>query len=325
MNKVVIEAGMRGWDLIEYQEIEEYTKDILGKDSVKRHIYTSQLRRLQNLFFDRVTFGRFYFYYSPRTEKNYKSLTAKFDLLITLIFIKIIGCKLIFFLADSNQYSLRLLAKLSSYFGATVLSVIPPAIFKRYDPSLKSIGPYIFPISIKTRNHLSSLQPNVVPKYDLSLMGGLYPERKKIFDSILEDLSTSNLDIHLCERAVKNSRNDPFSYWNEILSSKFVFTTTCQTASDQDTSSLAIGRHNHLVYRFSEVWAAKRILITQVPDSCENICLPGVHYLVASNSSEILDIIQQYSDPVVYNEFVDNAYSHYISLLRLHSPHALLT
>jgi len=89
------------------------------------------------------------------------------------------------------------------------------------------------------------------------------------------------------------------------------------TASDEDRISTAISRTNHLLYRFAEVFIAKRVLICQEPYGCNHLIQPGLHYLHASTPEDVAICIAKVENTNgLYQKIVEEAFLNYTNKIR---------
>ena len=95
--------------------------------------------------------------------------------------------------------------------------------------------------------------------------------------------------------------------------------------TDEDLISKAIANYKHLVYRFSEVFCCRRLLLIQEPNECESIFTPDVHYIAVDHPEEVVSRILFFEkNPNEYDKIVNQAYQNYQEKLCIYSPFSLM-
>lgn len=326
---ILIESGPNGWGLIEYEELLQSALEISKYTQVKKLIFRSNWSRLLTVLTIKTYNKNVFFIYSPRSQVNYKSLSTQISLWLLLVVASLKSIRVVFMMCGANDVAFRRLARNTSAFNHTVISVLPPSIIRKYDDHIDAKGPYILPISLKTRSYLNNvnkqhasskeLHPNVL------LSGNSYGKRKQFFDGVIPFLEENDFDYKLSHRSLTRSRNSSLDYWNEILEAKYIISTSFMDGTDDDSVSKCIANYKHLVYRFSEVFCCQRLLLIQEPDECKSIFVPNIHYIPVNNGQEVIDSLLFFeSNPSEYDAIVKQAYQNYQEKISVYSPFSLM-
>ena len=326
---ILIESGPNGWGLIEYEELLQSALEISDNTKVKKITFKSTWARLINILKTNTHHRNVYFLYSPRSQGDYKTLNAQISLWLLLLLASLKSIRVVFMMCGANDVAFRKLARMTSKFNHTVISVLPPSIINKYDHKIRAKGPYLLPISKKTRSYLDNMNKSqffsnaLTPKVLLS--GNSYGKRKQFFDSIIPFLDNAGLHYQLSHRSETRLRNSSLEYWNEFLNSKYVVSTSFMDGSDVDMISQHIANYKHLVYRFSEVFCCRRLLLIQEPEECESIFMPNVHYIAVNDPRELVDRILFFeANPNEYDRIINQAYMNYHEKLKTNSPFTLM-
>lgn len=330
--RIVVEAGEAGWNLLEYRELtRSLDEQVQGKTTVVRWTYKGLASRIA-MILSMKRGGEWKYVYSPRTEGNYDSIAATLAIVITSILTRLSGGEIYFILTDANEYSLRRMAWMATLLGGNVLSVVAPRVLKNAGSRLATSGPFMFQISDQTIGRLlqkdqqsASAPADITQGFNINthsrqrpkvlLMGALYPERAVYFDEVYKLLVYSDFEVVYSHRSKEGVRNSEEDYWKEILDSKYVITTSFMTRTGADIVSKNIGKTNHLIFRFPEVFVCKRLLISQEPNGCRHLITPGIHYCAANSPSDTLGLLTYYeSNPDEYSKICESAFLNYSSV-----------
>ena len=326
---ILIESGPNGWGLIEYEELLQSALEISDNTKVKKITFKSTWGRLINILKTKTFNRNVYFIYSPRSQGDYKALNAQISLCLLLLLASLKSIRVVFMMCGANDIAFRKLARITSKFNHTVISVLPPSIINKYDRQIRAKGPYLLPISKKTRSYLDNMNNHQISSNQMTphvlLSGNSYGKRKQFFDRIIPLLDKAGLHYQLSHRSETRVRNSSLEYWNEFLNSKYVVSTSFMDGTDEDIISQRIANYKHLVYRFSEVFCCRRLLLIQEPEECESIFMPNVHYIAVNDPQELIDRILFFeAHPNEYERIINQAYINYNDKLKTNSPFSLM-
>jgi len=319
---ICIEAGKKGWDLIEYNELYNYACENFDNQRVFKLLYSSYLYRFVQLFSLRLRHRNFIYIYSLRTDPVVTGIWPFLRLFILLSFCRLFHLNLRLVLSDSNTHLLRSLALLVQFFRYPLISVLPSEIYRNSNSLLRPRGPYIFPISSQTISSIHNSSYFLAdPSFCVLFSGSPHPMRRNLFELLEKELIVNHVTYSYSYRStsVNFLRNSNLNYWNELLSSRFIVTTSHMAGTDNAPVSRRIATHTHLLYRFAEAFVAKRPLIVQ-PPSHINFLNPYEHFIPFISITQIVeDILYYNSNPHCYDQLVDRAFSNYINVLPKYS------
>ena len=258
--KLLIEAGAKGWESIEYKELLQSSIEFMGNSAITSQVFSSTLETAKTLYKNKIT----HFLYDPRTGDN-GNLSIFFKSIFLSLFCCIFNITPIAYLTDASDRRWRVASLFVTASKGTIVTFIKPSSVRELFFHNRLIGPSLVPLSKKLLANL--LEKNIdweKRESNLVFSGLLYEPRKTFLLNIKEELSKHDIifDIRGRERGALRISDD--EYWNNFCSHKYVLTTTGQISDPHyDRTDIA-----QLVYRFLEATACGSCLIAQhVPGS----------------------------------------------------------
>ena len=288
-----LEAGEKGWEIIEYKELYQSALEYLGDTRVIRFVVSSDEPYLVQLerFLDqnKVT----HYGWSPRTGEQHwlKGLVEALKISIILSRRGIIP---IAFLTDMLVRRWRAKASMVTASSGVVVTLMSHTDVSIMCPHRRFVGPYIMPFSAETVRHLAQMRSVVNQQNsakDAVVLGALYEPRKSIVESIQAKLQGNGYDLVINFRSLGEARGSDDEYWAKMINSKIVLTTSNVIDGGKGYDW---PWKEHFVYRYMEVLASGSLLVAPKLPGIELYFTPGEHFIDFSNEQEAADRIQYY-------------------------------
>ena len=288
---LVVESGVDGWDLIEYQEMYASAAEYLGDAKVLKLSVSKQGKYLKEVSeFIRANDVTHYVY-DPRTgsQNFYKGLFEAYRIACLFTWYKVTP---IARLSDLPERRWRLQCAVVTSNSGVCTTLMLPAQMRLVFPHSRLIGPMIMAISKETIIGLEKLrevrQENSTPR--VIFTGAMYEPRATFLLLLKEMLEIRGIDLILEVRSIGEKRDSNNSYWQRLLNADIVITT----------ADLFVGLHGetinvpHLIYRYSEVLASGALLIAPSVPGIEKYFKQGQHFVKFSSIDEAADAIEFY-------------------------------
>lgn len=288
-----LEAGEKGWEIIEYKELYQSALEYLGEHRVIRFVVSNDepyLQQLENFLDDNsIT----HYGWSPRTGEQHWFKGLIEALRIAMILSRR-GIVPIAFLTDMLVRKWRAKAAIITASSGVVVTLMSPVDVSMMCPHRRFVGPYIMPFSLKTLNMLQKMRMKVDAKKtakDAVVLGALYEPRKTIVETVQSKLLKCGHELVISGRSVADARSSDEEYWAKMVNSKIVLTT----------SNIIDGGEGydwrwkeHFVYRYMEVLASGSLLLAPNLPGIELYFTPGEHFVSFADEQEASDKIQYY-------------------------------
>lgn len=288
--KLVISAGAKGWESIEFKELYASAVEWLGADQVSAVEYHPQMAVLDELR------DCSHYFYDPRTGYDYADEPSKRRRATFIRAIKIgmicawRGITPIAYVTDFSQRDWRVasfLVTVDSGFIFCLLSV--EAVPRKYLWHDRVAGPIPMALSKNVANKLSRNISNSRPIL-ISFSGSLYEPRKSFIYDLAKKCKAEGYDLVVNSRKAGGQRRSDEEYWKELSNSVFVVSTSEQDLEDE----LDFRDVKQLMYRFSEALLAGGCLISDEPDGVGRYFKPGEHFVVANTVDDVIEILHDY-------------------------------
>jgi len=288
-----LEAGEKGWEIIEYKELYQSALEYLGESRVIRFVVSKDkpyLEQLEN-FIDQhpVT----HYGWSPRTGEQHWFKGLIEALQISLMLSKR-GIVPIAFLTDMLVRRWRAKAVMVTAARGMVVTLMTPTDVSIMCPHRRFIGPYIMPFSVQTLQHLIKMRQPVNKAgsaKDAVVLGALYEPRKSIVESIQTKLQEQGHNLLISGRSLDGTRSSDDDYWSKMVNSKMVLTTSNVVDGGKGYDW---PWKEHFVYRYLEVMASGSLLVAPNLPGIELYFTAGEHFVDFSSEQEAAEKIQHY-------------------------------
>jgi hypothetical protein len=286
-----IEAGVRGWDLIEYKELYESACEYLGKSHVHKiqinrdNDYLMQVKRALDDI--RPT----HYVYDPRTGSQ-KWITGLWQSSKISVLLNTRGITPICILTDLPVRSWRAQCAVVSARTGIVTSLMSPRKIHPIFPHGRLVAPSLMPLSEATMDFLNEIsQKRIETKPPTAVfVGSLYEPRTSILREISEGLEARGFTLEINGRELGSPKSSDFDYWSRLSNAALIVTTADQIAeSGTDWTWFP-----HLIYRYIEVTACGTLLVAPEVPGVQRFFTPGEHFVSFTSPAHAIDVIEYY-------------------------------
>jgi len=286
-----IEAGVKGWESIEFKELYETSCEYLGSDRV----YKVQIRKDESYLRQvKVALDKArpsHYLYDTRTgsQKWYIGLWEAFN--IGFLF-HLHGVIPIVLLAHLSARTWRAQSAIVSAKRGTVLGWVSAKEVAPIFPHSRLVAPCLMPLSETTMAFLDKLferRPKNLPRKAL-FVGSLYEPRTTILREIAEELESHGFTLDIRGREMGSSRLPDLDYWSMLSHELIIITTADQMySSNEDWRWI-----KHMVYRYLEVMASGALLVAPDVPGVRRYFVPGEHFVSFTSPAHAGEVIEYY-------------------------------
>ena len=293
---LLIGAGQKGWDLIEYQEILSSASEYLGPGNVSKLAFCGKKPMIAELHAALRDVRPSHYYYDPRSGSQ-TPIKAAWETVAVAYLLEHYRVIPICALTDFPVKRWRLQTAVISARVGLVVSLMSPAVVGRLFPHRRIVGPMPFPLSRATLTRLRKRkQQNIGSKHRLQdkvvFVGMLYEPRKTTIEAIQKGLASRGIPMQIIGRMPDGSRISDDDYWDILCNARLIVSTSSQI-SGRHTD---FDGHNHFIYKFIEVTAAGTALAIEPVEASEHLLRPDVDYIAYSSVDEAVAKISQLWD-----------------------------
>jgi hypothetical protein len=286
-----IEAGVRGWEIIEYKELYQTAVEYLGVESIKKvvvHQDSSYLSQARDFI---ISHKPTHYAYSPRTGSQafWAGMRDAFGILVLCHWYRVTP---IVFLTDLPVRVWRAQSAVVTAKCGLVVSLMSPKLIRPIFPHDRIIGPYIMPLSLKTLMRLDDLKlsEDYSDKNNPIFTGSLYEPRTSTLNSVRAQLLPFGIEFEIMGRVLGSPRVSDDEYWLRLMTAPIVLTTADQIPQKgADWPWLP-----HFVYRYTEVLACGSLLIAPEIAGIDRYFTPGIHYVSFNSVKDAVEKIRYY-------------------------------
>jgi hypothetical protein len=302
-----IEAGIKGWEIIEFKEIYSSACEYLSVERVYKlkiestQDYVKQVHRAINDY--RPT----HYCYSPRTgsQQWLKGLWQSFRLALLFTSKQITP---IVILSDLPIRSWRAQAAVITAISGVVVTLMSPRQVHFIFPHKRLIGPSLMPFSQATLawlDHLPRTQPDNNPPRAI-FTGSLYEPRTSLLSAIKVGLEARGLTLDIQGRQLGSPRVSDEEYWLRLANADIVVTTADQMIQPGADWTWV----PHLLYRYLEVVACGTLLVAPEVPGIGRFFTSGEHFVSFKKPEDAIDAIEYYlNHPVERGKIAKQGYA----------------
>ena len=291
--KLMLEAGINGWNLIEYKELYASACEYLGAEKViktsidRNKNYYTQLR--ENILKIQPT----HFVYDPRTgsDNTLQAILESFRISILLCAYSVTP---IVVLTDFSLRIPRIQASIVSCWNGVVVNYLSARLVGPIFPHRRLIGPHLMPMSNITASKIKAIKEasEQNTKYQVLFMGTLYEPRRSTLIWIQNKLNERNIIFEIKGRDFNTERPSDEEYWTNLCKAKIIITTSEQGSNPE----LVIDwRHiNHMIYRYLEATLCGALLIAPNVPGVDRFFTPDVHFVAFSDKEDAIEKVEYY-------------------------------
>jgi hypothetical protein len=287
-----LEAGIKGWDLIEYKEVLASAEEYLGKANVRKIVIDRSLPYVEQVRQAVCEHRPTHYVYDSRTGRE-KWLSGLVDSFRIAMLFQFYGVVPICVLTDLPVRAWRAQTAVVSARRGVVVSLMSPRDVMPIFPHSRILGPQLMAFSSGTLTKLIELDAQLQNKFvekSLVFTGSLYEPRTSLLECVQRGLAPHGINLEIKGRALGSRRFSDDDYWRSLGSATMVITTAnlCeQTGVDWPWVS-------HLIYRYLEVPAVGSVLVAQEVPGLRRYLLPDVHYICYATPEEAVEKIAYY-------------------------------
>lgn len=293
-SNICIEAGVKGWESIEFKEYYQSAIEYLSEDQVYKFVLKNEKNYVKEVKKIIIKHKITHYLYDPRTGSQ-NTFNALFESILISIILNQYGVTPIALSTDLSVRRWRYQVAIVTALKGVVVCFMSTNKIKRMFPHNRVIGPSLMPFSVKTKNELQKIitnkKKNKVPRIIFS--GSMYEPRTSILIEIRDGLKKLGIDFEILGRKLGSQRVSDSEYWERLVSADIVLTTADQMIQE-GTDCTEI---KHLIYRYLEVLVCGSILIAQEVPGVRRFFVPGEHFVTFDSSenaiSQIHDIFQR--------------------------------
>lgn len=310
---LVIAAGLKGWESIEFKELFQSATEYLGKSAVRRQIVSPDSSFLKQFLDLLKGDAPSHFLFDPRTGSQ--------NLVEALWQAFVIGCALsargivpIAYAADISLRRWRLQCAIVTAFDGVCVSFADFRVAERFFPHKRLIGPSLMPFSQKTAEELSRKAASMERSriHGAAFFGSLYEPRRSTLVAIQAAFAGMGISFEIGGRQLGGQRVSVGDYWAELMKAKILITTTSQVFGP----GMDFRETNQLVYRCLEALICKNALLIEDVPGIERYFRNGIDLItfgrienVVSTTSELL------TDPIRLQNLRKNGHKRALELI----------
>jgi hypothetical protein len=286
---LAIEAGPKGWESIEFQEISQSAREYVGDDRVVSLVIQSGYGYLRQVRQHLLNTEATHYFYDPRTASQ-RPLAAVLQALGLLFLLSIFGVEPIGYGTDIGiRRHRRQLAIVTARQGV-VVCFMRAATLQRDFPHSRIVGPSLMPFSLATFEDISRVlkQAGGRREYPVSFVGSLYEPRTSVLMAVQKGLSEGGVHLEIVGRKPGFPRAPDSQYWQTFVSSEISITTTGQVFG----AGLDFAQENQLVYRTTEALVCGSVLLVEHVEGFERYFENGSHLFTFGTPQQAVAIIQ---------------------------------
>lgn len=288
---LILSAGARGWESIEFKELFTSACEYLGAVKVYKHSVVDTTKYYEDVKHTLKNVKCTHFLYDPRTG-NQSLIKGTWD--VIKISYLLVGYNItpIVLSTDLSIRSWRIRSSFVSVISGIVICFVSPSKIHPIFPHRRLYGPFLMPLSLNTFNTLSFLKTlqNVNHKKHAIFIGSLYEPRTTMLNQIKDGLIQKGFDLDIRGRVLGGPRKPDSEYWATMVNADIIFTTADQISLPEIDWSWV----QNLVYRYVEVLASGSLLIAPEVPGVDRYFKSGVHFVAFTTPSEAIEKIVYY-------------------------------
>lgn len=278
---LMIESGVRGWDLLEYQELIASAREAIGEARAVRLTVSGPRDYLREVRTALAGGAVTHYLYDPRScaSMGIDGLWLAARLSVVLARRGIVPIARI---PDFAQRRWRLKCALVTARSGVVVGVVSADVARRWLGHRRYAGPLPMAMSLGRVTELAQARasrqqherddaPRVV------FTGSLYEPRTSFLTELSRRLEERGIHLHMHAHLLGEDRDTNDEYWGRLLSADIVVTTAVQ-AHEPGADRMPV---SHLVYRYTEAPAAGAVLVAPVVEGADGLFTPDRDFAAA--------------------------------------------
>ena len=256
--RLILSAGSRGWESIEFKELYTSACEYLGIDKVYKHSVVDTNKYYEDIKQTLKTQYCTHFMYDPRTGSQELIKGTWDSIRIAFLLVKY-NITPIVLSTDLSIRAWRIKSSMVSVISGIVICFVSAKKIHPIFPHRRLHGPFLMPMSLNTLKSLPQLKTEVDEhriKHAI-FIGSLYEPRTTMLNQIKAGLINKGFDLDIRGRVLGGPRKPDSEYWATMVNADIVFTTADQISLPEIDWSWV----QNLVYRYVEVLASGSLLI----------------------------------------------------------------
>ncbi len=287
---LVLSAGIKGWDSIEFKELYDSALEYLGSDKVFQHRVVDTAKYYADLSKTLNGLDCTHFFYDPRTG-NQRIIGGTWEAIRIAFLLTGKGITPIVLSTDLSIRSWRIKSALVSAISGIVICFVSPRRIFPIFPHRRLFGPCLMPLSLKTFNQLATLKKEKCKENNhVVFIGSLYEPRTTILNNIRDGLQLNGYDLDIRGRVLGGPRKPDSEYWSTMVNADIILTTADQIYLPQTDWYWV----QNLVYRYVEAMAAGSLLIAPAVTGVDRYFEPNIHFVAFTTPAEAIEKIVYY-------------------------------
>lgn len=277
-SKILMQAGERGWELIEYEELRQSAVEYFGEAQVITSVVTPGPGHIRRMRLEIQSANPQFVFLDPRS-RDVSVVRRIVESLITAMLLKRYDVTPIVWLTDAAVRAWRMQSEILSAEQGAIYVFLHPIEDDIAFAHSRVYGPTPFPISEARIESLEQAYNNSCGRQDFRsqalFIGSMYEPRATILRQTQAALLEIGHDLVLRTRESTAPRMPNEDYWRNLTFYAVVFTTGAQTwTRGMDRTSA-----EQLTFRYFEATAARCALVARTPTGSEGLLQPGREYL----------------------------------------------
>ena len=300
---LAIEAGIQGWNSIEFKELYRSATEFLGMESVikvvidKSEPYVNQVGEvLRN---PQLT----HYLYDPRTGRQdlWNAFLESVQVAILMVRYRVVP---IVYLTDLSFRVWRCQSAAVSAVSGVAVIFMMPSLVQGCFPHRRLVGPSLMPFSIETLEYLENLRRELLISDGIQpvvrFTGSLYEPRTTFLGQLWTELEKTDHQVEIMGREIGTARASDDTYWSRLSSAAIVITTADQMIQP-GTDWIWVP---NLVYRYLEVLASGSLLLAPSVPGISRYFEPGKHFVGFDSLEDAVLKSRYYLDHPEEAEFI---------------------
>lgn len=302
-SSLCIEAGIKGWESIEFKELYESACEYLGAENIDRLVIRPDENYFKQISVYLKDKNPTHYLYDPRTGSGQALVKLWRSFRIAILLHKHTVVPIVI-LTDLSVRVARAQSAIVSANSGIVVCFMSAREASSIFPHDRLIGPCLMPFSVKTMNYLDTLgklKPKSVTAKAL-FVGALYEPRKTTLEDIRSKLIPRGYLFEIKGRLPGDARMSDSEYWAQLCYADIIVTTASQGYHYKTPQGKMVQRGAdridipQLVYRYLEVLASGSLLVAPAVPSVCRYFTPWVHFIPFNTSEDAIKVISHFLD-----------------------------
>lgn len=316
--RLLIGAGEKGWELIEYQEIFASASEYLGESNVQKLVFSHGEPLAKQLGSSLVTSVPSHYYFDARSGSQ-KPVRAVFEAISIGVMLERARVIPICALTDFPVRRWRLQTAIVSARRGIVTSLMSPSVMGDMYAHRRIVGPVPFPLSVATLRRLEALKRAGAKTHvsgKAAFVGMLYEPRKTTVEAIQKGLTLRGIPMVIIGRNPDGSRISDLDYWQYLSDARLIVSTSSQISG----AHTDFDGHNHFIYKFIEATAAKTALAIEPVEGSTQMLTPDVDFLSYRTVDEAIEkIARVWTSTSALDKIAESGYKKTVRAIESHA------